>query len=87
MQFWQNCRKFFFRTKIFFRSNTELNETWQSFEKKSRSSLDTENAVSATQLKLFARGLDDYRLKSENMFEKVEKKITFLNVLLWTLKL
>ena len=41
MQFWQNWRKFFFRTKIRFRSNTKLNETWQSFAKNLRSSLDT----------------------------------------------
>ena len=33
MQFWQNWRNFFFKTKIFCRSKTKSNETWQNFAK------------------------------------------------------
>ena len=33
MQYWQIWRNFFFRTKIYFRSNTKLNETWENFAK------------------------------------------------------
>ena len=39
MQYWQIWRNFFFRTKIYFRSNTKLNETWQNFAKKNREAL------------------------------------------------
>ena len=36
--------------------------------------MDTRNALLATLLKILARGLDDYRSRSENNFEKISKK-------------
>ena len=85
-QFWQFCWKLFAGSSRHFASKSKINWKEMFLQKISSKNSSTfrmqfwQNwrnffwAVWATLLKLFARGPDDYRSKSENTFEKLSKK-------------